>query len=46
MAEGTNAHPVDEDPEDHLGEEIPDPWADNEQVDWPNGEVEMPEGTI
>ena len=23
-----NPHPVDEDPEDHIGEEVPDPWAD------------------
>lgn len=22
-----NPHPVDEDPEDHIGDEIPDPWG-------------------
>lgn len=24
----TSAHPVDENPEDHIGMEIPDPWTD------------------
>ena len=32
------AHPVDEDPEDHIGDEIIDPWLDDEQKDWPNAE--------
>lgn len=27
-----------EDPEEHLGEEIPDPWSDDNQPDWPNNE--------
>ena len=30
------AHPVDEDPEDHIGDETPDPWSDDDQKDWPN----------
>ena len=35
-------HPVPEDPEDHIGDEIKDPWADPEQTDWPNDpEVEV-----
>lgn len=25
-----NPHPVDEDPEDHIGDEKPDPWTDQE----------------
>lgn len=25
--EATNPHPVDEDPEDHIGDELPDPWV-------------------
>ncbi|MBM0203501.1 hypothetical protein JNW90_10530 [Micromonospora sp. STR1s_5] len=28
-------HPVDEDPEAHIGPEIPDPWDDPKQTDWP-----------
>lgn len=24
--EGVNPHPVDENPEDHIGDELPDPW--------------------
>jgi hypothetical protein len=36
----TDPHPVpDEDPERHIGDEIPDPWADPKQPDWPNEEV-------
>lgn len=31
----TDPHPVDEDPEEHIGEKIPDPWEDPEQEDWP-----------
>lgn len=27
-------HQVDEDPEQLLGEEIPDPWLDEAQTDW------------
>jgi hypothetical protein len=34
-------HEHDEDPEDHIGEEMPDPWTDDDQPDWPNGEVEV-----
>jgi hypothetical protein len=30
------AHSVDEDPEELLGEVIPDPWDDGTQIDWPN----------
>lgn len=36
------AHPVDEDPEQHLGDEINDPWDDETQTDWPNGSVDYP----
>jgi hypothetical protein len=33
---GTDAHAddPDEDPEEHIGDEIPDPWEDPEQRDW------------
>lgn len=29
-------HEVEEDPEQHLGEVILDPWTDDAQTDWPN----------
>lgn len=29
----------DEDPEQHLGDQIPDPWDDKFQTDWPQNEV-------
>lgn len=29
------AHPVQEDPEQLIGVELPDPWEDPEQADWP-----------
>jgi hypothetical protein len=29
----------DRDPEEYAGEEIPDPWSDRNQTDWPNEEV-------
>jgi hypothetical protein len=29
-------HPHDEDPEDNIGPEVPDPWMDDTQTDWPN----------
>ena len=33
--EVNNAHPVDEDPEDHIGDELPDPWDQpNPWADW------------
>lgn len=25
--ESVNPHPVDEDPEEHIGDELPDPWV-------------------
>lgn len=34
------AHPVDEEPEAHLGEEVPDPW-DTDEPDWPAETVEV-----
>ena len=42
FAEST-AHPVDENPEDHCGDEMPDPWSDPKQTDWPmNDDVSAP----
>jgi hypothetical protein len=35
------AHEVDEDPEQHLGDVIDDPWHDDSQTDWPSGSVEV-----
>jgi hypothetical protein len=29
--EATNPHPNDEDPEEHIGDELPDPWADQDE---------------
>lgn len=34
-------HEVDENPEDHIGEELPDPWEDDSAKDWPNEEVSI-----
>lgn len=33
---GTDAHvnAPDENPLDHIGDEIPDPWNDPDQTDW------------
>jgi len=31
----SDPHPVVEDPEEHIGEEMPDPWDDPNQTDWP-----------
>ena len=36
------AHQVEEDPEQHIGDEINDPWDDEAQPDWPGGFVELP----
>lgn len=33
-----NPHPVDEDPEEHIGKKTLDPWDDPEQTDWPTNE--------
>ena len=34
----------DEDPLKHLGEEIPDPWDDDEQTDWATRTVVVDDG--
>lgn len=36
ITHGTDAHvnDPDEDPTEHLGEIIPDPWNDPKQTDW------------
>lgn len=36
ITHGTDAHAAapDEDPLDHLGPVIPDPWEDGAQTDW------------
>ncbi len=36
VEEANDPHPVDENPEDHVGDETPDPWDDPTQIDWPN----------
>lgn len=36
----TEPHPVVENPEDHIGDEIQDPWKDPEQLDWPMNDDE------
>ncbi len=36
----TNPHSVpNESPEQHIGEQIPDPWSDPAETDWPELEV-------
>lgn len=44
--EGVDPHAADpaEVPEEHIGEEIPDPWADDAQTDWPTGTVGLDGG--
>lgn len=34
-----HADAPDEDPGEHIGEKIPDPWDDPAQTDWPNETV-------
>jgi hypothetical protein len=43
---GTDPHAAapDEDPMDHLGPEIPDPWDDDEQTDWKTQTVVVDDG--
>jgi hypothetical protein len=41
MAEDPHAAAPEEDPEQHLGPVIPDPWADDEQTDWPTETVQV-----
>jgi hypothetical protein len=33
---------LDKDPEEHIGETIPDPWSDPDQTDWPMSEEVTP----
>lgn len=35
----TTPHPAAEEPEQHIGIQLPDPWDDPEQTDWPIMEV-------
>lgn len=35
------AHEVEENPEDHLGDVINDPWDDDAQTDWPSNNQEV-----
>lgn len=41
-----NPHSTNEDPEEHLGKEIPDPWDDETQKDWPTGRIDIPEEEV
>jgi hypothetical protein len=41
VANDPHAAAPDEDPLDHLGEVIPDPWEDDAQPDWRNAVVEV-----
>lgn len=34
MPTDPHEHAPDENPEDHIGQEIPDPWDDEDQTDW------------
>lgn len=36
MNENVDPHASNENPEDHIGDETPDPWSDAAQTDWPN----------
>lgn len=37
----SDPHPVDEDPEEHVGRRRKDPWTDDKQEDWPNNDAEL-----
>lgn len=41
LPEDPHAAAPEENPEDHIGNEIADPWTDEGQQDWPNEEVEV-----
>lgn len=45
LSDGTDAHTAaeDEDPEEHIGEVILDPWDDEAATDWPNETVDLAE---
>lgn len=36
-------HETEEDPENFTGKLLKDPWNDESQEDWPNGELEVEE---
>jgi len=38
-------HPVDENPEEHMGDVMPDPWDDPQQEDWPTNSDYTPVST-
>lgn len=40
MTEVEEPHEADEDAEENMGDELPDPWEDAEQTDWPKNEEE------
>lgn len=46
MSIDPHASAPQEDPEKHIGEEIPDPWIDPEQTDWPNEYVDISNGQV
>lgn len=44
-APNTDPHPSpNEDPEQHIGEKIPDPWEDDDQKDWTTRTLVITEG--
>lgn len=38
-----NPHPVDENPENFIGQQTSDPWEDDSQTDWPTETVDTSE---
>jgi hypothetical protein len=36
MSIDPHADAPEENPEEHIGDEIPDPWEDDSATDWPN----------
>lgn len=44
--EHPHLHDPNEDPEQHVGPVIKDPWEDDEQKDWPNEKVDIATGTV
>jgi hypothetical protein len=41
-----HANAPEENPEDHLGPVIPDPWDDDKQTDWPTETVDLDTGEV
>ncbi len=46
IAEHPHARAPQEDPEQHVGPVIKDPWDDDDQPDWPNEKIDIATGVV